>query len=74
MTLALYTIGTTALLLWVSLRLAAAHDEIARMRGESQTTRDEYRAYAHGVTISLACLLAALAAASWHAPRKGAEK
>jgi hypothetical protein len=71
MTLALYIIGSSALLLWLSAKLSAAHEEIARMRGESQTTRDEYSAYAHGVTVSLACLLVALAAASRYAPRKG---
>jgi hypothetical protein len=68
-TLALYIIGSTATLLWLSAKLAAAREEIARMRGESQSTRDEYSAYAHGVTVSFACLLAAvLATASW---RKG---
>jgi len=73
-TLALYVIGSTAVLLWLSARLTAAHEEIARLQGESQTTRDEASAYAHGVTMSLACLLVCLAATSRYAPRKGTEK
>jgi hypothetical protein len=72
MTLALYIIGSTATLLWLSAKLTAAHEEIARLQGESQTTRDDYSAYAHGLTMSLACLLVCLAAASRYAPRKGA--
>lgn len=74
MTLALYIIASTAVLLWLSARLTAAHEEIARLQGESQTTRDEASAYAHGVTMSLACLLVCLAATSRYAPRRGTEK
>jgi hypothetical protein len=68
MILALYIIGSTAMLLWLSAKLTEAHNEIARIRGESQNAR--------GVALTLACLLVCamvfLAAASRYAARKGA--
>lgn len=78
MILSLYIIGTTFALVLLSVRLREAHDELTRIRGEAddrtQAVRNEYAAYAHGVTMSLACLLAGLAAASWYTsrPDKGA--
>jgi hypothetical protein len=73
---ALYVIGSTFGLLLLSARLREARGELARLReqydGRAQAVRDEYAAYAHGVTMSLACLLAGLAAASWYAPSPSA--
>lgn len=72
MMLALYAIGSTGALLWLSARLRQARDELARVRGDcddrDRAVRDEYSAYTHGVAMSLACLLAGLAAASWYPP------
>jgi len=74
MTLALYIIGSTAALIVVSARLREAREELARVRAEhdaaDQAARDERAAYAHGVAMTLACLLTGLAAATWYAPRR----
>jgi hypothetical protein len=76
MMLSLYAIGSTFALLLLSARLREAREELDRMREEygdrAQAVRDEYSAYAHGITMSLACLLAGLAAASWYAPPRPA--
>jgi hypothetical protein len=76
--LALYVIGSTFGLVLLSARLREAHEELARLRGEydgrAQAVRDEYSAYAHGVAMSLACLLAGLAMASWYAPQRPAAR
>lgn len=73
MMLSLYAIGSTFALLLLSARLREAHEELARVREEyddrDQAVRDECSAYAHGITMSLACLLAGLAAA-WYAPQR----
>jgi hypothetical protein len=80
MILALYIIGSTfgLLLLLLSARLREARDELARVRQEyddrAQAVRDECSAYAHGVAMSLACLLAGLAAAPWYAPPRPAAR
>lgn len=70
MILALYVIGSTAGLILLTIRLSAAQEELDRVRGEyddrDRAVREEYSAYAHGVAMSLACLLAGLAA--WYAP------
>jgi hypothetical protein len=72
---ALYILATTFTLLLMAVRLSHAQDEIRQLRGEhEQRAQAEYIAYRQGVVLSLACLLAGLAAASWYAPRKGAEK
>jgi ABC-type Fe3+ transport system permease subunit len=71
MTLALYIIASTAVLLWLSAKLTEAHEEIARLRGGHDNRAQDDAAYARGVTMSLACLLVCLAAASRYAPRKG---
>jgi hypothetical protein len=72
MILALYVIGSTAGLLLLAARLREAREELSRVREEyddrDRAVRDECSAYAHGVTMSLACLLAGLAAAAWYAP------
>jgi hypothetical protein len=76
MTLALYVIGSAFLLVWLSARLREAREELARVRYESgeraQALRDEHAAYAHGAAVTLACLLAGLAAMHWHAPPRPA--
>jgi len=76
MILSVYVIGSAFALLVLSARLREARDELARMREEhdadAQAVRDEYGAYACGVTVSLACLLAALGAMAWHAPPRPA--
>ena len=70
MFLALYVIGSTAALLLLSARLREARGELSRVREEcddrDRAVREEYSAYAYGVAVSLACLLAGLAAASWY--------
>jgi hypothetical protein len=71
MIVALYVIGSTFGLLLVSARLREAHAELARMRAEydrDRAVREEYGAYARGVAVTLACVLAGLAAASWYPP------
>jgi hypothetical protein len=71
---ALYVIGSTAGLLLLAARLREAREELARVREEygdrTQAMRDEYAAYAYGVAVSLACLLAGLAV--WYAPPRRA--
>jgi hypothetical protein len=71
---ALYVIGSTAAVLLLAARLREAHEELARLREEcgdrTQAVRDEYAAYARGVAVSLACLLAGLAV--WYAPPRPA--
>jgi hypothetical protein len=73
---ALYVIGSTAGLLLLAARLRLAREELARVREEygdrTQAVRDEHAAYAHGVAVSLACLLAALAV--WYAPPRPASR
>jgi Na+/alanine symporter len=64
---ALYIIGVTFTLLFLAIRLGMAQDEIARLRGQrEQRSQDEYLAYKQALMMSVACLLAGLAAASWH--------
>lgn len=75
MTLALYVIASTVMVLVLSVRLRAAQEELARVRAEPggrarATARDEQAAYvqavhAQALVLSLACLLAGMAA--WHA-------
>jgi hypothetical protein len=76
--IALYVIGSTFALLLLSARLREARDELARMREEhdagAQAVRDEYGAYACGVAVSLACLLAALGAMAWSGPPRPAAR
>jgi hypothetical protein len=71
---ALYVIGSTVAVLLLAARLREAHEELARVREEcgdrTQAVRHEYAAYAHGVAVSLACLLAGLAV--WYAPPRRA--
>lgn len=78
MTLALYAIGSTVAVLLLAAQLRDAREELARMREEyddhDRAMRDEYGAYAHGVAVSLACLLAGLAAAAWYAPPRPAAR
>jgi len=72
MILGLYVIGSAVALLVLAVRLCEARDELDRAREEhdasAQAMRNEYGAYAHGVVVSVACLLAALGAAHWYAP------
>jgi hypothetical protein len=73
MTLALYVIVTTFMVLALWVRLHAALEELARVREESgdraQTTAQQERAaYAQAMALSLACLLAGMAA--WYAPQQ----
>lgn len=72
MTLALYIIASTAVLLWLSAKLSDANEEIARLKGRQDNRALDDAAYARGATMSVACLLVCLAAASRYAPRKGA--
>jgi hypothetical protein len=67
---AIYSLAVTFTMLFLSVRLNDAQNEIRQMR-ESDGRREtaEYLAYRQGVMLSLACLLAGLAAASWYAPR-----
>lgn len=73
---ALYVIGSTVAVLLLAARLREAHEELARVREEygdrTQAVQDEYAAYAHGVAVSLACLLAGLAV--WYAPPRPASR
>lgn len=75
---ALYVIGSTAGLVLLAARLGAAQQELARVRGESddraRAVADEYCACTQGVAMALACLIAGLAAASWHAPPRPAAR
>jgi hypothetical protein len=71
MTLALYIIGSMVMMLVLSVRLHAAQEELARVREESgdraqAAARQEQAACAQAMALSLACLLAGLAA--WYAP------
>jgi hypothetical protein len=74
--LSLYVIGSAFALLVLSARLREAHEELARVREEcddrARAVREEYAAYAYGVAVSLACLLAGLGAMAWCAPPGGA--
>jgi hypothetical protein len=80
MTLALYVIASTVMVLVLSARLRSAREELARARqepGSAQATdRDEQAAHAQAVytqaiVLSLACLLAGMAA--WYAtPQRSA--
>jgi hypothetical protein len=76
MMLALYVIGSTAGLILLAVRVSAVQEELDRVRAESgdrdRAVRDEYSAYAHGVTVTLACLLAGLAA--WYAPPRASAR
>jgi hypothetical protein len=78
MIVSLYIIGSTAGLLIMAARLREARDELARMRydrdADAQAAREEYGAYADGVAMALACLLAGLAAAHWYAPPRPADR
>lgn len=70
MTLALYVIVSTFTVLVLSVRLRDAREELARARAESgdhaqAAARAERAAYAQAVALSLACLLAGMAA--WYA-------
>jgi len=73
MTLALYVIASTLVVLVLSVRLREAHGEMARLRSEhddcARAARDERAAWAQGVTVTLACLLAGLAMAQYAPPR-----
>jgi hypothetical protein len=73
MTLALYVIVTTFMVLALWVRLHAALEELARVRGEScdraqEVNQQERAAYAQAMALSLACLLAGMAA--WYAAPK----
>jgi hypothetical protein len=72
MTLALYIIGSAVTLVLLSARLQAAREELARAQtghdAADRAARDEYAAYTQGVAVTLACLLAGLAAMHWQAP------
>ncbi len=80
MTLALYVIASTVMVLVLSARLRSAQEELARVRDEpggpaQAAARDEQAAYAQAVyaqavALSLACLLAGMAA--WYAPQSSA--
>jgi hypothetical protein len=76
MIIALYIIGSAAALVLLAARLREAQDELDRVREESgdrdRAVREDYSAYAHGVAVSLACLLAGLAAATWYTPPRPA--
>ena len=78
MIVSVYVICSAFGLLVLSARLREARDELARMREEydagTQAVRDEYGAYACGVVMSLACLLAALGAMHWYAPPRPASR
>jgi len=78
MILGLYVIGSAVALLMLSASLREARDELDRAREEhdaaAQAMRNEYGAYAHGVVVSMACLLAALGAAHWYAPPRPAAR
>jgi hypothetical protein len=78
MIVSVYVIGSAFALLVLSARLREARDELARVREEydasAQAVRDEYAAYAHGITMSLACLLAGLAAAHWYTQPRPADR
>ena len=70
MMLALAVIGLTAALVALSARLGDAQRRLAQAGRESaeqdRRTREEQAALQHGIAMTLACLLAGLAAASWH--------
>ena len=71
MTLALYVIVSTFMVLVLSARLRDAREELARVRAESgdraqAAAREERTAYAQALSLSLACLLAGMAA--WYVP------
>jgi hypothetical protein len=71
MTLALYVIASTVMVLVLSARLRSAQEELARAReepggSEQAADRDEQAVYAQAVALSLAYLLAGMAA--WYAP------
>jgi type VI protein secretion system component VasF len=72
--LALALIAAFAALVVLSARLRDARAELARVRAECtervRAMEDEAAAYAHGITMSLACLMAGLAA--WYAPHPAA--
>ena len=74
--LALYVIGSTFLVLLLSARLRDAQAELARLRAQcdarAEAVRAEYAAYAHGTAMTLACLLAGVAAMHWHATARPA--
>jgi hypothetical protein len=62
-------------MLLLAVRLSQANSELTRLREEHDTRRTaDYLAYRQGVMLSLACLLAGLAAASWYVPRQGARR
>jgi hypothetical protein len=73
---AVYVIAVTGALLVYRRLFHEARDELARLRGlcetETQAVRSEYAAYAHGITMAFASLIAGLAAASWHVPHQAA--
>jgi ABC-type Fe3+ transport system permease subunit len=71
-TLALSVIGLTIALLVLAARLGDAQRQLAEARQESaeqaRRAREEQAACQYGTAAALACLLAGLAAASWHVP------
>ena len=71
MSMALYVVVSTGLLVLLSARLREAREELSRLRGEcdarTEAVRAEYAAYAQGTAMTLACLLAGLAAMRWPA-------
>lgn len=75
MSVALYVVVSTGLVVLLSARLREAREELARVRrecdGRAEGVRDECAAYAQGVAVSLLCLLAALGAAQWYARPPG---
>lgn len=77
MTVALYVIVSTSLVVVLSARLRDAQEELARVRQElgeraQAAAREERAAYAQVVALSLACLLAGMAA--WYAPQRSSAR
>jgi Flp pilus assembly protein protease CpaA len=71
-TLALSVIGLMIALVVLAARLGDAQRQLAQARWESaeqgRRAQEEQAACQYGMAVALACLLAGLAAASWHVP------
>ena len=74
MTLALAVIGLTVALVVLAARLGDAQRQLDQARRESaeqaRRAQEEQAAYQYWTAVSVACLLAGLAAAHWNMPRE----
>lgn len=72
MTLALAVIGLLIALVLLAARLGDAQRQLEAARRESseqaRRAQEEQAAFQYGTAVAVACLLAGLAAAHWHAP------